>query len=87
MSQLRQDNSSPYQKYGGQLWKTDKVTVKLGSRDSAKTHGHVTEDFIKKVLPILGFAEGEDFVVDQLDGTSKFAENLDLLPDQKLRDE
>ena len=75
MAQIRQDNSSPYQRYGGTFWKSDKVTVKLGSRDAKKTHGHVTEDFLVKVLPSLGFLKDEDFVVDQLDGTSKFCKN------------
>ena len=71
MVTLRGENSSPFQKYNGQFWKCSAVTVKLGSRDLKKTHGRSTEEYLKRVLPGLGFIDGDDFVIDQLDGTSK----------------
>ena len=71
MVTLRDDNSSPFQKYAGQKWNNSAVVIKLGSRDRRKTHGNVTETYLLKVLPDLGFVEGEDFVLDQLDGTSE----------------
>ena len=71
MMTLRGDNSSPFQPYYGQKWKCDGVTVKLGSRDPKKTHGSTTEEYLKRTLPGLGFVEGEDFIIDQLDGTSE----------------
>ena len=78
MVTLRGDNSSPFQKYTGQKWNCTAITVKLGSRDAQKTHGNVTEKYLERTLPSLGFIDGKDFVVDQLDGTSKCERNLEL---------
>ena len=71
MVKLRGKNSSPYKKYETDKWESNKVIVKLGSRDQQKTHGSKSEDFIKSVLPTFGFIDGQDFKIDQLDGTSK----------------
>ena len=72
MMSVRGQNSSPYRAYGGKMWPSQKLIVKLGSRDSKKTHGSKTEDYLKRVLPNLGFVNGQDFKIDELDGTSKF---------------
>ena len=75
---LRGDNSSPFQRFAGDKWTSPAILVKLGSRDRKKTHGTVTENYLEKVLPDLGFVLGDDFVIDQLDGTSKYQKDLEI---------
>lgn len=78
MITVRGKNSSPYKKFATEKWESKKVIIKLGSRDEQKTHGSKTEDLLRKTLPTFGFIEGQDFKIDQLDGTSKSLKSPDF---------
>ena len=60
-----------YQSFFGEYRKGEVVHCLLGSRDTTKTRGRATENYLKRVLPKLAIRENEHFQIDQLDGTCK----------------